>query len=62
MKCPKCGSEINEGSFFCSSCGMQIDKPQDNASNQSNGKKNTSRFNCYSNNFSFNNYFRVCGN
>ena len=39
MKCPKCGSEINEGSFFCSSCGMQIDKPQDNASNQSNGKK-----------------------
>ena len=24
MKCPRCGSEINEGALFCTSCGMQI--------------------------------------
>lgn len=47
MKCPRCGSEINEGALFCTSCGMQIVQNETEKDNNSqinvpntNSKKN----------------------
>ena len=49
MKCPRCGSEINEGALFCTSCGMQIVQneivqenitPVNNVPNNNVSKKN----------------------
>ncbi|MBR1421883.1 MAG: hypothetical protein IJ571_00365 [Ruminococcus sp.] len=49
MFCPKCGSQVAEGSFFCGVCGARFDvqpqnnyyQPQQNSSLQPSGVQNT---------------------
>lgn len=30
MNCPRCGAQLNDGSAFCTSCGLQLSTPQGN--------------------------------
>lgn len=44
MKCKKCGSEIEEGSKFCTICGTPVEKPSNANQSSQNIVQNNSNF------------------